>query len=267
MPSKSASAADVLTEEEEVKAPSWLLALLEIPRALSEATTLIPARAMLSGLPQGDGHAVMTIPGFLATGSSMRVVRNYLETWGYGAHCWELGRNKGLNREFDLEEMLDKRLHEIYEREGEKVSLVGWSLGGLFARELARRYPDLVRSVITLGSPIGDPRATNVWRLYETVSGISLDDRAIRRRIESFRAPIEGVSMTAVYSMTDAVVSDEIAQIPPGPMVENVGVRASHIGMGFNPAILYVIADRLRQHPERWSPFEIEGLLAKVLYH
>ena len=117
--------------------PSWLWALLEAPRALTEATALMSARALLQKLPAGDGHAVMTLPGFLASDRSMRTVRRYLRDWEYDAHRWEMGRNLGLSLERDVEALLDQRLQEIHERSGDKVSLIGWSLGGMLARELA----------------------------------------------------------------------------------------------------------------------------------
>jgi pimeloyl-ACP methyl ester carboxylesterase len=259
MREKAIKSSGAVAGEAAAKAPSWLLGLLEIPRALSEAASLIPARSMLKKLPRGDSHPVITLPGFLASGRSMRTVRKYLRVWGYDAQCWNLGRNLGPTSERDLESLLDDRLHEAFDSSGEKVSLIGWSLGGLLAREVARRNPDLVRSVILLGSPIGDPKRTKAWRLYESVSGQKVDAEAIRRRVESLREPIDGVPMTAIYSLSDAIVSARIAQLPPGPMVENVGVAASHLGMGFNPAVLYVIADRLRQHSDDWKQFEING--------
>ena len=258
--------ATTLLGDPPLQAPSWLLGLLEFPRALSEASSLIPARSLLRKLPEGDGHAVMTLPGFLASGRSMRTVRNYLRHWGYDARCWKLGRNLGLSLERDLEKLLDYRLHKLHERSGQKVSLIGWSLGGLFARELARRNPELVRSVILLGSPIGSPKATNAWRLYQMVSGQRVDDDTIRRRVAGLRDPVDGVPMTAIYSWSDAVVSSDIARLPPGETVENVGVTASHFGMGFNPAVLYVIADRLRQPAGDWRPFQISGLRS-LFYH
>jgi pimeloyl-ACP methyl ester carboxylesterase len=242
------------------RAPSLLLALLEAPRALSEASTLIPARSMLQNLPQGDGHAVLTLPGFLASDRSMRTVRKYLETWGYEACPWQLGRNLGLSRDRDIESLLDARLEQIYESSGGKVSLIGWSLGGLLAREVARRNPALVRSVITLGSPIGSPRATNAWRLFEAISGIDIDDEMVRQRVREVRKPIGDMPMTAIYSTSDAVVSWEIAKLPPGDKVENIGISASHFGMGFNPTVLFAIADRLRQPEDAWRPFEIHGV-------
>lgn len=241
------------------RAPSLLLALLEAPRALTEASALLPARALLKKLPPGDGHGVMTLPGFLASDSSTRVMRRYMREWGYDAFRWDLGRNLGLTSERDLETLLDERLHWLFEASGGKVSLVGWSLGGLLAREMARRRPQLVRNVITLGSPLGDPRATNVWRLYEIMSGMGIDDEAIRARIEKVREPIEDVPVTAIYSRSDAVVSWQIAKLPDGDMTENIGINTSHFGMGFNPAVLFAIADRLRQAEGNWSPFEISG--------
>lgn len=246
--------------------PSWLWALLEAPRALSEATALFSARAILRDLPAGDGHAVMTLPGFLASDRSMRVLRKYLRNWKYDAHRWEMGRNLGLSLERDNEVLLDNRLQSIYEKSGGKVSLVGWSLGGMLARELARRNPEWVRSVIILGSPIGDPKATNAWRLFETISGINIDHEKIQSRVRKLREPIHDIPMTAIYSSSDAVVSSAIAKLPPGDRVESIGVLASHFGMGFNPAVYFAIADRLRQHEGEWQPFEINGI-RKIFYH
>jgi len=246
--------------------PSLLLALIEAPRALAEASALIPTRHFLNKLPPGDGHAVMTLPGFLATDSSMSVMRRYLSRWGYDARRWQLGRNTGLNRQRALEKLLDRRLRNLFEESGGKVSLIGWSLGGLFAREMARRNPQFVRSVFTLGSPIGDPKATSIWRLYEYITGISLQDRDIRKRIDLLRYPIPDVPVTAIYSKSDAVVSWKIATIPPGKQVENIGINTSHLGMGFNPAVYFALADRLRQEEGTWAPFEISGF-RKLFYH
>ena len=245
-------------------APSWLLGLLELPRAVGEASALLPTTGRLRRLPPGDGHAVITLPGFLAGGGSMRVLRSYLTGWGYDARCWGLGRNLGLSRKRDVEGLLDRRISEVADESGHKVSLIGWSLGGLFARELARRHPDKVRNVLLLGGPIGDPRATNAWRLFEAVSGIRIDDAGLTERIRGLREPVPDVPMTAIYSRSDAVVSSDIARLPPGRLVENVGVTASHFGMGFNPAVLYLIADRLRQ--QNWRRFDITGWRSMFYY-
>lgn len=245
---------------QDTEPPSLLLALLEAPRALTEASALIPARSFLKNLASGDGHAVMTLPGFLATDGSTRVLRRYCQDWGYASHPWEQGRNLGLTHSRDLEQCLDERLDELYRQSGKKVSLIGWSLGGLFAREMARRNPQRVRLVITLGSPLGNPRATNAWRLYEFLSGTSIDEAKIQKRVRALRDPLANVPVTAIYSRTDAIVSWQISKLPEGKLVENLGINAtSHLGMGFNPAVLYAIADRLRQPEGRWAPFEIRG--------
>lgn len=243
-----------------ISPPSVILALMEGPRAISEASALLPSHVLLHRLPRGDGHAVMTLPGFLATDFSLSLMRQYLRRWGYDARRWRLGRNMGLTRRHAIEKLLDRRLKTLFRESGAKVSLVGWSLGGLFAREMARRNPQFVRTVITLGSPIGEPKATNAWRLYEYLSGISVHDPEIRSRIHSLRQPIPDVPITAIYSKSDAVVSWEIASIPSGEMVENIGISTSHIGMAFNPAVLFAVADRLRQNEGEWRPFEISGL-------
>jgi len=246
--------------------PSWLWSLLEAPRALTEATSLIPAQSLLKDLPPGDGHPVMTLPGFLATDRSTRVLRRYIYHWGYDSFRWRQGRNLGPNRNNNLERMLDVRLEKIYKETGRRVSLVGWSLGGLYAREMARRNPELVRCVITLGSPHGNPKATNAWRVYEAVSGISVDDTEIQERVEKLRKPVGDVPVTAIFSKTDAIVSSDIAKLPAGSKVENIGISTSHIGMGFNPIVLYLVADRLRQPKEDWMPFEISGI-RNIFYH
>ena len=246
--------------------PSLWLALIEAPRAISEASALIPSRPFLNSLPAGDGHTVMTLPGFLATDRSMSVMREYLSRWGYDARPWQLGRNTGVNRQRALEKLLDRRLKALFEESGAKVSLVGWSLGGLYAREMARRNPQYVRSVITLGSPIGEPKATTIWRLYEYVSDVSLADCDIRKRIDTLRDPIPDVPVTAIYSKSDAIVSWRIAKVPPGEEVENIGIKTSHFGMGYNPLVLYAVADRLRQPQDEWSPFD-NGGLRKLFYH
>jgi pimeloyl-ACP methyl ester carboxylesterase len=249
-----------------VRSPSLLLALLEAPRAITEASSLLPVCSLLKNLPDGDGHTVMALPGFLASDRSTRVLRRYIAEWGYDARRGGQGRNLGLSRQMDIERLLDERLRNLVDCSGDKVSLVGWSLGGLFAIEMARRNPQYVRSVIALGSPIGNPRATNAWWLHQALSGIDIDDDAIRKRVSTLRDPLPDVPVTAIYSNSDAIVSADIARLPPGDNVENIGVRTSHLGMGFNPVVLFAIADRLRQPLDNWSPFDISRA-RRLFYH
>ena len=130
-------------------------------------------------VPRGDGHPVLVLPGLLADDRSTRALRGFLNSHGYVACGWELGRNLGLRT--NVERDMLSRIDELFERHGgRRISLVGWSLGGLYARQLAKIVPDKVRYVISLGSPFaGSPKSTNAWRTYEIVTGSSLEDRDV----------------------------------------------------------------------------------------
>ncbi len=236
--------------------PAPWLALFEGPRAFAEASMLLGSHWLLTRLPKGDGHPVLTLPGFLATDSSTAVLRMYLRSWGYDAHSWSLGRNLGLRRDVDIEAKLLDRVAAIRHKTGRRVTLLGWSLGGVFAREAARACPDLVRGVITLGSPLGDPKATAIWRLYEAISETEITDPDVAQRVAQLRDPIPGVPVSAIYSDSDSIVSADISCLPVDEGVESIRVFSSHFGMGLNPLVLAVIADRLGQGPwPRWAPY------------
>lgn len=204
-------------------------------------------------MPRGDAHPVLVLPGLVQSDWSTRPMRRFLAARGYRASGWGQGRNTGRSRIVD--DALVARLRAMHERDGRKVSLIGWSMGGLFARDLARRMPEAVRQVITLGSPFaGPPKASNAWRLYEMLSGERAGDPALTQR---FRAPLE-VPASSIYSRRDGIVAwqccidDEAAR----PQVENIEVVSTHCGMGHHPAVLYAVADRLAQAEGDWRPFE-----------
>jgi pimeloyl-ACP methyl ester carboxylesterase len=248
-------------------APGLFWSLFEAPRAIAEASMLLPTHNMLRKLPGGDGHSVMTVPGFLAGDTSTGILRRYLSRWGYRAHPWRLGRNLGLRRKRNLEAELVERVEHLYIKSGNKVTLIGWSLGGLMARELARSRPELVRGVITLGSPLGNPKATNVWRMYQMVTGTRISDPDIAERIKHLQDPLPGVPSTAIYSRSDAIVSWQISREPVADHTENIEVIGSHLGLGINPMVLYVIADRLHHLSNGgWKPFEYRDL-RKLFYN
>jgi pimeloyl-ACP methyl ester carboxylesterase len=151
-----------------------------------------------------------------------------------------------------------RRLEHLYWRSGRKVSLVGWSLGGIYARELARQRPEMVRLVVTLGSPFASARSTNVDRLFETVSGLSIDELDIDFLRRMREAP--PVPSTAVYSTTDGIAHWEACvDDHEDATTENVRVPGSHCGLGHNPLAVYVIADRLAQPEDRWKRFDLGG--------
>src|SRR5215813_3849966 len=150
--------------------PSRTLLLLE-GRAIQELGAFILLRPWLGAAPRGDGHPVLVFPGLLASDFSTQPLRSFLKTQGYAVHGWKQGRNLGLRPGVESE-MLE-RVDELHDRHGRrKISLIGWSLGGIYARQLAKRRPDAVRCVVTLGSPFtGSPKATNAWRVYAFASG------------------------------------------------------------------------------------------------
>lgn len=243
-----------------IKAPSALLALTELPRAIAEFGSLAMAGPLLATAPRGDGHPVLVLPGFVTSDVSTRVLRNYLKKMGYEAHAWELGRNLGPKAIGREGEKLVARLKAVHELTGEKVSLVGWSLGGVMARQLSRRAPDSVRQVITLGSPFtGSPRATNAWRAYQILTGHKVDgDDARSQMRESEAAP--PVPSTSIFTREDGVVAWQNCIEPAGPETDNIQVHGSHCGLGVNPAVLYAIADRLAQADGAWRPFDRTGV-------
>lgn len=247
-----------------VKAPSLLLILSELPRALLEAGSLPWAAPFLLQAPKGDGHPVMLLPGFMASEFSMKPLHSYLKKLGYDPYHWELGRNLGHKAVGQEGEKMIARLDEIYAKTGQKVSLVGWSLGGSFARMLSRRRPDKIRQVISLGSPItGTPKSTNAWRAYQYVTGQKLDDPKMREQVSEGHA-VPPVPSTAIFSRNDGVVAWQNSREPKADSTDNIEVRGSHCGLGANPAVLWAIADRLAQPEDGWKPFDRSGARALI---
>jgi Palmitoyl protein thioesterase len=249
----------VFKKSGKIKAPSLGLMLME-GRAIWELGAYVAALPMFGKLPKGDGHPVLVLPGLAATDMSTKPLRSFLKKRGYQAEGWGLGRNLGL-RDGLLEKMLG-RVDETYDTYGEKISLIGWSLGGIFARELAKLRPEKIRVVITLGSPhSGDRKATNAGRFYEFVAGHSVESPPIETLLH--KAP--PVPSTSIYSKTDGIVPwQNCHQTKPvsktkAKFNENIQVAGSHCGLGVNPSVLYVIADRLAQKEGHWVPFVNEG--------
>jgi pimeloyl-ACP methyl ester carboxylesterase len=234
--------------------PSRQLLMLEV-RAIMEMGAFFSTYPLLRLGPRGDEHPVMVLPGLAASDTSTRPLRAFLKDRGYSAHGWKLGPNHGLRP--GVEDAMQERLAELFDRYGQKVSLVGWSLGGIFARELAKQAPQQVRCVITLGSPFaGVRRASNAWRLYERVSEDRQDDSERRARMRL--AP--PVPSTAIYTRSDGIVAWQGCLEAQGPLTENIEVEGSHCGLGHNPVVLHAIADRLAQPEGHWQRFDRSGI-------
>ena len=217
----------------DIAAPGALLLALE-GRAPWEFAASIAAAPWLRKLPRGDGHCVLVLPGLAANDLTTLPMRTFLKDRGYGALPWEQGLNLGPRA--GVLDALRARVRELHRLDGRKVSLLGWSLGGVYARELAKEMPELVRCVITLGSPFaGPPQATNAWWLFERVSGHPEPDAAMQAALRV--AP--PVPTTSIYSRTDGIVAWQCS---------------------LNPLAMVAIADRLAQDPQRWTPFDTSGL-------
>ena len=234
--------------------PSQLLLALEV-RGVWEFQAFLADYPLLRRAPRGDGHPVLVLPGLAASDVSTRPLRTYLAAQGYAAHGWKQGPNRGPRS--GVEAGIDARLAELAQRYNRKVSLIGWSLGGVLAREAARRSSHLVRQVITLGSPFAnEPKASNAWRLYEVLSGRRVDDWPDR---EAMKLP-PPVPSTAIYTRSDGIVAWQGCREQESATTENIEVEGSHSGLGYNPAALYAIADRLALPEGGWRPFDRSGL-------
>ena len=238
-----------------LRPPSRTLMFLE-GRALSELGAFVGALPLLSLAPRGDGHPVLVLPGLVASDVSTRPLRAFLKTRGYAVSGWRQGRNLGLRE--GVQDAMQDLVHELSDTRGGKVSLVGWSLGGVYARQLAKLMPDRVRSVITLGSPFaGDPKSTNAWRVYEMASGRRADQED--RRFGGSLAQTPPVPTTAIFSRTDGICAWQGCMEKTSAQSESIEVESSHCGMGHHPAAVYAVADRLAQPEGKWKPFDRSG--------
>lgn len=198
-------------------------------------------RALGDG-PAGDDRPVLAVPGFLGHDLHMAVIRAHLARLGHDAHTWGLGLNRG-----NVGELLPALIHradDLAQDAGGPVALVGWSLGGVLSREVARERPDLVRRVVTLGTPVvGGARHTAYARVFRDWFDTDLD--AVAAQIEArHEVPIQS-PVTAVYSRSDRVVQWQAARDPWTPGVEHVEVQASHAALCFHPDVLEVVAERV----------------------
>jgi hypothetical protein len=236
--------------------PSRALMFMEM-RALHEFGAFLGALPLLSMAPRGDGHPVLVLPGLMASDVATRPLRQFLRSKGYAVKGWGFGRNLGLRD--GLQDDMVQLIKRMHAESGQKVSLIGWSLGGLFARQLAKMMPDQVRQVITLGSPFaGSPKSTNAWRVYEMVSGLSADAPA-DPQFGGELAICPPVPTTAIYSRSDGICAWQGCVERSGAQAENVEVESSHLGMCHNPSVVFAVADRLAQKEGEWKPFDRSG--------
>lgn len=234
-----------------VQAPSKVLTALEY-RAVTEAISWAALQPLLKNLKRGDGHPVFVMPGFMATDRSTARLRVLLRGLRYRTYGWGLGSNLGPTP--DIVNGFADRFSYIVEREERPVSLIGWSLGGIYARELAKINPQHVRQVITLGSPFrmqpgDDSAASAMWKSLKHLHVPGAQDNMMHSE-GALRVP-----STSVYTRTDGIVDWRSCLETRGPISENVEVLGSHCGLGFHPAVAVVVADRLAQPVGQWKRF------------
>jgi dienelactone hydrolase len=253
--------------------------MLEFSRVLMEMSSTAMLGPLLRTLPRGDGHSIMTIPGFMGADGSTAQLRKFLNKRGYRAIPWGLGRNAADVRSQDIDDFLDHRaatedliaarVQAEFHATGRKVTLIGWSLGGLYAVALAHRFPQWIRQVITMGTPYGDPRGTALYNIMGSVYHHQVDEEALLRWVaHTYRGGALQVPILALYSESDGIVSADIARCEADARyVTHVAVLASHVGFPFNPVVFAVIANHLAEPHKRWplSRSQLLGPLMRVV--
>ena len=225
----------------QARPPSRLATMLEARAPLDWATVLLRA-PQLASAPRGDGRPVVLLPGYGSDEISRRPHGKYLDVLGYDVHEWGIGRNRG-NVEAYVQR-IGEFSGDIQRQSGNSVTLVGWSLGGVVARETARLFEPCIREVITMGTPIvGGPKYTAVAARFAEQSGIDLDAFELEvheRNLIGLRQPI-----TAIYSKSDGVVGWRACIDVYNEHARNIQVRSSHFGMGASGRVWRLIADTL----------------------
>ncbi len=251
--------------QKKIKRPSLLKMALEA-RTFFEAGSFAMSYPLLQTTPKGDGHPVLVMPGFLANDFSTKLLRTFLKSRGYKPYGWKLGRNMGKQShpETGCGEDVIARLEDLYHKHGQKVSLIGWSLGGIYARELAKLRPKMVRQVITLGSPFnGSLKANHASKLFQKTSGYKLSEmnKNLRKNMK-FSPP---VPTTSIYSKSDGITAWQCCLEIQDKTTQNIEVSSSHCGLGHHPFVMWVIADRLAQNEKNWTRFR-PSYLEKAMF-
>jgi pimeloyl-ACP methyl ester carboxylesterase len=255
--------------------PRLFSSLLEA-RSLIEMASLPYAVPMLLHAPSGDGHPVLLIPGFMGSEGSLIGLELFLRNRGYAVRTWGLGRNVGFRP--GHASALEQKIRFMHHESGRKVSLVGWSLGGVFALYGAHQASECVRNVITLGSPVSvDASGTAVppllKALYRLVAHpMGQTAHSMQPRAKTLRErKLLPMPVSCLYSLSDGVVPPQEATMEGDPTRhENVRVWGSHTGLGFNPLVLRIVADRLAQPEGHWRPYQasgVSGWLNQALTH
>jgi hypothetical protein len=228
------------------RAPPLSLLATEPLRA---ALDFVAAKLAVKPDPVGDGHPVIVYPGLGGGALTTSHLRKFLRQCGYEPHDWQGGINTGPDGELDdwLQAHVE-RVRALHAEGGQRVSLVGWSLGGVYAREVAKLCPGSVRQVITLGTPFAAMRdANHAGTIFKLLGG---DTSRLTPELQARLRERPPVPTTSIYSRCDGMVCWEGCMEVDGPDTENVEVSASHLGMGTHPEVLRIVAGRLTRYGE-----------------
>lgn len=240
---------------EDIAPPSLALTALEPLRTGVEYSALMMSLPFLMTAPRGDGHGVMVLPGFAMDDGSTSLLRAFLRILDYDVHPWRLGWNLDHKTTGHRGMHVTKQIDNIVQSTGKPISLVGWSLGGVIARDIARRVPDSIRQVISIGSPFtGNPKATTVKHAYEWLSGNKVDSPSAMRRFQVGPLPLPMPS-TSIYSKSDGITAWQNCMLHTDERSENVEVACSHFGLVVSPAVFRIVANRLAQPSNSWQPY------------
>lgn len=251
----------------DLRPPKLRHSITELGRVVLEAGTSLLCSPLLKTLPKGDGHTIMTIPGFMGADGSTSLLRRFLKKQGYNAVPWGMGRNASeasadtleefMEHRAILEEEIARRVEGEFKASGRKVTLIGWSLGGLYAVALAHRFPQWIRQVITLGTPFGDPRGTALYSVMGRMNGSAgeVSEASLADWVEyTYSGGRLRVPVLTLFSESDGIVGKGIARCEGDPnYVTNMAVMASHVGFPFNPIVFAVIGNHLVEPHERWA--------------
>jgi len=252
-------------QENKVNKPSRFWLATEIARAALEYTSFIPYKYFMSNEIEGDNHPVIVLPGFMSGDVSTKPLRKILDNLKYKSYGWGLGRNFGNEEDLDL--LLD-HVDKIYHDHRISISIIGWSLGGIYARQLAKARPHLIRQVITLGSPFtgitDNNHAAWIHKMITSGKGEDIIDPELLADIPK-PAP---VPTTAIFSKQDGIVPWQYClELEETDIHQNIQVYGSHIGLGVNPTVIEIIKDRLQYDASTWTRFELKSSFTeKILY-
>lgn len=249
------------------RAPKLIYSLVE-GRALLEMALLPALTPLLASAPGGDGHPVLLVPGFTASDATLVGLRVFLKSRGYHVETWGFGQNTGFKLKFS--QALEQKVRFLHHRHQRKVSIVGWSLGGVYGFYTAHNAPECVRTVVSLGSPMRFSPETfqtralvrAIYRYFAHPMGPVAHLAHVRSKV--LRAP-PPMPSTCIYSLTDGVVPPQAARIETDEGEhENIWVPGSHLGLGFNAAVMWILADRLALPEGAWRPFRADGRLGSL---